>query len=283
MAALVEMITRVHRLFFDPTLLGSFVDNHDFERLAGMVNDQVIVKNAAVYPFVNDGIPFMYSGQEHGLRGGKDPMNREAIWLEGYPENTPLYHLFRSLNAARRAAIASNPLFLTTLMSARQIDNHTVSITKPPLLSTLSNYGSGSTAIPIYLSPLQTGYKPLLPVIDTISGQIFSTDPRGGLTIAIVRGEPRVFLPLCVHLGQAEGVTSWASMPLSVDTNIISKRPTLGSPSSPKAKRGTSMTNLFSWLGHGKGGSSMALACSSLFMKSRQTLKDWTVTHRLDL
>jgi glycosidase len=47
-----------------------------------------LVKNAAVYPFVNDGFPIVYMGQEHGLMGGEDPFNREAIWLQGYHQTS---------------------------------------------------------------------------------------------------------------------------------------------------------------------------------------------------
>lgn len=47
-----------------------------------------LVKNAAVYPLVNDGFPIIYMGQEHGYAGGEDPFNREAIWLSGFNTKT---------------------------------------------------------------------------------------------------------------------------------------------------------------------------------------------------
>ena len=62
---LVEMVQRIHRLLPDPTTLGCFLDNHDFPRYAGTVQDQVLVKNAAVFPFIGDGFPILYMGQEH--------------------------------------------------------------------------------------------------------------------------------------------------------------------------------------------------------------------------
>jgi len=30
------------------------------------------------WPFIGDGIPILYQGQEQGLMGGADPANREA-------------------------------------------------------------------------------------------------------------------------------------------------------------------------------------------------------------
>lgn len=123
------MIKHLHRLFPDPSSLGSFLEfvafiidriavtaerlidmlisNHDFPRFAGKTDDQAVrflrlltsknvlindiaqlIRNAMVYPFINDGYPILYSGQEHNLQGGDDPYNREAIWLFGYDESS---------------------------------------------------------------------------------------------------------------------------------------------------------------------------------------------------
>ena len=37
-----------------------------------------LVKNAMTWPFIQDGIPILYYGQEQGYTGGADPANREA-------------------------------------------------------------------------------------------------------------------------------------------------------------------------------------------------------------
>lgn len=152
--------------------------------------------------------------------------------------------MFRTLNSARRSAITSHPAFLHTLMRPHQLNNHTIALTKPPLLTVLTNYGTPTPFVGIYLSPSQTGYKPLLPIIDVLSGQIYSTDPRGGLTIPILDGEPRVFLPLAVH----QGVTSeevWAS------TLRIDRGGKIGSPASPGSghRKRSSIHSVMSWFG----------------------------------
>nr|XP_031863707.1 uncharacterized protein CI109_000959 [Kwoniella shandongensis]KAA5530779.1 hypothetical protein CI109_000959 [Kwoniella shandongensis] len=251
---LVNMINTVHRLFPDPTTLGSFLDNHDFPRFAGITHDNTLVRNAMVYPFVNDGVPILYMGQEHGLTGGEDPFNREAIWLHGYDQTTTAYQFIRTLNAARRSASASHPPFHKTLVRPYQLDNHTIALSKPPLLSILTNYGSHSAAIGLHLSPEQTGFKPLLPVIDVVTNQIFSTDPRGGLTVTLVDGEPRVFLPLAVH----RGITSkdqWASVPLPKLElgELLGKRQSpLNSPGSPRSHlKRPSLGGMMSWFSSG--------------------------------
>ncbi|OCF59966.1 hypothetical protein L486_02639 [Kwoniella mangroviensis CBS 10435] len=249
-AELVDMITRVHRLFPDPTTLGSFLDNHDFPRFAGLTNDPSLIKNAAVYPFVNDGVPILYQGGEHGLRGGHDPLNREAMWLYGYSEITNAYAVIKALNQARRSAITSHPEFLTTLMKAYQLGNHTIALSKSPLLSVLTNYGSSVPAIGIHLNPEQTGYKPLLPLIDVLSGQIFSTDPRGALTVSLVNGEPRVFLPLSVHRGLS-GKAAWQALPNQIDLEMTMKLPSPGTERGHRMR--PSLSGLIGWWSSSRG------------------------------
>ncbi|ORY31951.1 glycoside hydrolase superfamily [Naematelia encephala] len=256
-AELVDMMGRVHRLLPDPTALGSFLDNHDFPRFAGQVGDPALVRSAAVLPFVNDGFPIVYMGQEHGLTGGHDPYNREAIWLYGYDSNMDMYNFFKTLNHARQIAITSHPTFLSTLSRPHQANNHTIAISKPPLLSVVTNTGSHVPAVGIYMAPSQTGYKPLLPIIDVLSEQILSTDPRGGLTVPIVSGQPRVFLPLSLYRDKSS-TESWAPNPMRIDNIETGSKSGHGSPTSPTSphahwKRG-SLDRVFSFFGSVSGG-----------------------------
>lgn len=121
---------------------------------------------------------------------------------KGKPQ--PTYNMIKSLNNARRIA-SSSPSF-PALLRPFQHGNHTIVMSKAPLLSILNNHGSsschitgGARAIPMHIPPSQTGYKGLLPVINVLTGRIYSTDPYGGLTITIVRGEPLVFIPLILY------------------------------------------------------------------------------------
>lgn len=195
-------------------------------------------------------------------------MNREAIWQYGYQEDTvglqtyvraffdiqPLYSLFRNLNAARRAAVTSNSEFLTTLLKPYELNNQSIAISKPPLLTILTNYGSRIAAVGLYVTSLQSGYKPLLPVIDITTGQIFTTDPRGGLAVPIVAGEPRVFLPLSVHRDPAgTEMESWYHT-VRIDVNSgLQASPSLSvSPTSPLSPSKGRARRMMSWLGSGK-------------------------------
>jgi alpha-amylase len=142
-------------------------------------------------------------------------------------------------------------------MRVVRFNSHTMVITKSPLLSVLTNYGSRSVPVVLPLTPAQTGYRPLIPVIDILSGHVFATDARGGLTVPIIAGQPRVFLPLSLHRG-LEG--EWAAVPgqLRIDTDV--RTPGSASPGSP-SKEGSrhgkqpSFGRMMSWLGMNKGGS----------------------------
>lgn len=57
---------------------GSFLENHDNARFQSHTTDSGLVANAVAWPFVNDGIPILYYGQEQGYQGAEDPYNREA-------------------------------------------------------------------------------------------------------------------------------------------------------------------------------------------------------------
>lgn len=161
--------------------------------------------------------------------------------------------MFRSLNAARRSAEASHPTFFTTQMHAYLLNNHTTAISKPPLLSILTNYGAHSAPLSLYITSAQTGFKPLIPVIDVLSGHVISTDPRGGLSVPILGGQPRVFLPLSVHSGVSPKA-EWQATFMGIDTKVRQ-----AGPSSPASPGGTSMRlrpslgGVISWFGSMSG------------------------------
>lgn len=138
-------------------------------------------------------------------------------------------------------------------MRAARLNPHAMVITKSPLVSILTNYGSRAAPVVLQISPAQTGYRPLIPVIDIISGHVFATDSKGGLTVPIIAGQPRVFLPLSLHRG-LEG--EWAGRPAMgrIDTDV--KTPS-GSPGSPgregRHAKSPSFGRVMSWLGMNKG------------------------------
>lgn len=156
--------------------------------------------------------------------------------------------MFRTLNIARRRAIESHPAFLTSLLRPFQLNTHTIVLSKAPLLTILTNAGSAIPATAVHVPPTQTGFRPLLPVIDVLTAQVFATDPNGGLTVPIVGGEPRVFMPLAVWTSRA-GRETWTPVPAKVDASVKTGDGASSASSPGMHRRTSSIGRVLSWFG----------------------------------
>lgn len=102
--ALSDLHDQMATAMKDTTLLGTFLDNHDQPRYASTVKDVGLISNAFAYPFVSDGVPILYYGQEQGFTGGGDPGNREPMWTSKYDTSVIGYKYAKQLNLLRKAA-----------------------------------------------------------------------------------------------------------------------------------------------------------------------------------
>ncbi|KAK0475231.1 glycoside hydrolase family 13 protein [Armillaria novae-zelandiae] len=166
-------------------MTGSFVENYDQPRFPSFIEDHSLIKNAITWPFIHDGIPIVYYGQEQGFQGGPVPSNHESYWSSDYHVyQKPLVQQITDLNAARKLAISSKRNFLTY-----------PAISKPPLLALLTNVGNSSTAtwtIPGDASLFLKGQT----LIDVLTCQSYNVDPvTGSLTVESRYGLPQVILP----------------------------------------------------------------------------------------
>lgn len=82
--------------------------------MPSFVRDPTLVANVMAYPFVSDGIPILYYGQEQGFSGGEDPANREPLWDSNYDETSDGYKFVQMLTAVRSAAGNASADFFTT-------------------------------------------------------------------------------------------------------------------------------------------------------------------------
>ncbi|KAH9921835.1 glycoside hydrolase family 13 protein [Amylocystis lapponica] len=153
-------------------MTGSFLENHDQPRFQSTTTDQALVKNAMTWPFVQDGVPILYYGQEQGYTGGADPANREALWLSGYVEDKPLI---------------AHVKFLPTTG-----DESTLAVSKPPMLALLTNGGASST--PTW-NVAGAGYSANEALVDVLSCTSFNADGNGGVSVKGSGGMPQVLLP----------------------------------------------------------------------------------------
>lgn len=86
--------------------LMSLLGSHDTERFLTLCHeDQNLAKLGATIQLTWPGAPSIYYGDELGMTGGKDPMNRKSMNWAGIEENQMLVH-YRKLIRARNSSIA---------------------------------------------------------------------------------------------------------------------------------------------------------------------------------
>lgn len=177
-------------------MTGSFVENYDQPRFPSFTKDESLIKNAVTWPFIHDGIPIVYYGQEQGFQGGAVPSNHEPLWSSYYRVyQKPLVQHMTNLNAVRKLAINSKQDFLTTQMTfIPQSNDNVIAVSKPPLLALLTNAGNSSTAT--WTIPEDAGlFLKGQTLIDVLTCQPYNVDPvTGSLTVESRYGLPQVIL-----------------------------------------------------------------------------------------
>ncbi|KAF8469430.1 glycoside hydrolase family 13 protein [Russula ochroleuca] len=172
---------------------GSFVENHDQPRLASLTKDSALIRNAMTFPFVHDGIPIVYYGQEQGYQGGTDPYNREALWFTAYQQEKSLVQHIRLMNAARKEAIEYSAAFLTTPMKFLAIEDHSMAISKPPILALFTNVG---TEIAQGVNwKVDAIFPPNELLVDVLTCTKVMADGQGGVNVPSAYGMPQVLMP----------------------------------------------------------------------------------------
>ncbi|KAG2065959.1 glycoside hydrolase family 13 protein [Suillus decipiens] len=192
LSALTTAVTQSQQLYASGAFMtGSFLDNHDQARFKHLVSDTALLANAAVWPFIHDGIPIIYNGQEQGLSGGYPPANHEAIWKTRYNNKSAEYLAFKNLNRARQIAITANTYFLTTPMEFLETNtNNTLAIWKPPMLTLLTNAGSTSARWNV----THKLFKSRQHIVDVLTCDVHVADEYGGVTVESPAGLPKVFM-----------------------------------------------------------------------------------------
>ncbi|KIK01831.1 glycoside hydrolase family 13 protein [Laccaria amethystina LaAM-08-1] len=194
-SALISSVTASQQSYSTPSVVGSFLENHDNPRFQSITQDISLVKNAMTWPFIQDGIPILYQGQEQGFTGGAEPSNREALWPTAFQmSNKPLVAHVTTLNAVRKAAAAANSSFLTTpLKFITQQDPSLLAVSKPPLIALLTNLGSNSTKSSTWVASGVASANEVL--VDVLSCATVKADGSGGVSVAVVGGLPQVLIP----------------------------------------------------------------------------------------
>lgn len=183
----------------DPSLLGTFSENHDQPRFASYTSDLSLAKNILAFTLLTDGIPIIYAGQEQHYNGNASD-DREATWLSGYSTSAPLVPFVTSLNKVRRAAInsASSGAYATARSDWFYSDDHTLGISKGQpgsnIVLAVSNLGESSGQVQIDLGTAH-GYAQGTTLVEILSCSNVEVGNNGDLKIALAGGVPQVLFP----------------------------------------------------------------------------------------
>jgi alpha-amylase len=218
----------------DPSLWGSFVENHDQVRFPYRNEDFALAKNLYAAAMLRDGIPIVYYGQEQHYHGGATPDNREALWLGvGYDIYSELYGWIQQTNKIRKHAADANANFLTTERTqALFYDDSSsggspvIAFRKAQLLTMYTNGGvNGANNVSYALGAAVTGYSVGQQLVDVLNCHSFQVDSNGRLNVQMPAGGlPRAFLPV----DQISGLCNNIDAPVSSATEVVTVDKNMG-------------------------------------------------------
>ncbi|KAF8916966.1 glycoside hydrolase superfamily [Mucidula mucida] len=147
---------------------------------------------------------------------------RDCLWFSGYETSKTLVEHVTSLNAARKLAISINKDFTSTASKfIDQSDESTLAISKPPLLTLLTNTGfsgSASWSIPSSASLFSKGDT----VVDVVSCNTYTVDSSSGdLSIKASSGLPKVIVPQSKLDGSVCSTTTDAALSVGANRTLI--------------------------------------------------------------
>lgn len=191
---LVNQVNTIKSDCKNSTLLGTFLENHDNPRFAGLTSDPSLRKNAIAFTILADGLPIIYEGQEQGYTGGADPANREAVWLSGYSTTSPLYTFISTVNQIRNQAIYKSVDYLSYMAYPIYYDSSTIAMRKGydgnQIIGVFSNLGASGASYTLTLG--NTGYVAGESVVETLSCTTVTTDSNSNIAVAMGAGLPKV-------------------------------------------------------------------------------------------
>lgn len=199
MSSLSTAISTVQKSCRDPTLLGTFSENHDNARFLSLTNDLHLNMNVIAFTILAGGIPIIYQGQEQGFAGGNDPSNREALWTSAFSTKSALYTLIASLNQIRNHEVFSNPTYLTSPTSVMYTDDHNIALRKGQIVSLFSNMGANATNYTLTLT--DQGFTANQGVVEIVSCKNLTVSKTGNLRVIVQQGMPQVII-LSIHFSE---------------------------------------------------------------------------------
>ncbi|KDO27882.1 hypothetical protein SPRG_07154 [Saprolegnia parasitica CBS 223.65] len=170
--------------YADPTILGSFVDNHDNPRFMHKYpNKQAQLRAATVFSLTTEGIPFVYYGTEQYYGGGVDPANREALWTN-LDTTSDLYKILSVVHRQRK----KSQIWLSPWVERYAADNF-YSFSRGAFLVALTN-SNAQQHVKVTYHPFKDG--------DIVCNIFWPKDDcqtvAGGVDIYLNNGESKIYV-----------------------------------------------------------------------------------------
>uniref|UniRef100_A0A7S3NW73 Glycosyl hydrolase family 13 catalytic domain-containing protein n=1 Tax=Euplotes crassus TaxID=5936 RepID=A0A7S3NW73_EUPCR len=187
MYTLRDVVNTDNEVFPDPTVLGTFVDNHDKARFLSYHSDQKNYQNLLVFNFFLQGIPIVYYGTEQSFNGGDDPWNRETLWGNMDTESEMYKFVTNMVNARKQFKVWEHPHI------ERYVNQDIYAFSRGDVLIATTNV---HTSFGVDITYLPDSYKEgdiLCNVLST--GNDCITVTNGSLNVHFDDGEPKVYVP----------------------------------------------------------------------------------------
>ncbi|RDA88845.1 hypothetical protein CP532_5468 [Ophiocordyceps camponoti-leonardi (nom. inval.)] len=185
--ALVDTHDAVSYAFSDPTVLGTFIDNHDVPRWLSQKNDHSLLKNVLTYVLLARGIPILYYATEQGYAGGHEPWNRESLWHTGFNTQSDLYRFISKVSSVRKAAGGMPDNDHVHLMV--EDTGYAWSRAGGNVIALTSNIGSGNSREYCVLTRRPHGVWR-----DAFCDREYIADDRGYICALVTNGEPIIMV-----------------------------------------------------------------------------------------
>jgi len=185
MTGIEEYYERAKRTWADQTLLGNFVDNHDNNRFLADSDNIRGFKSALAFSIAAEGIPMVYYGDEHAYHGGKDPLNREAMFQD-FNTDTDIYGFLKTINGARKTT-----KWYQYEQVQRFADEHIYAFSRGPVFFAFTNsHDEQDRRITYHNYPEGTTLCNIFHAGDCVKVE------GGSFSLVLKDGETKIFVPL---------------------------------------------------------------------------------------
>mmetsp|Transcript_8082 Transcript_8082/g.25367 ORF Transcript_8082/g.25367 Transcript_8082/m.25367 type:complete len:483 (+) Transcript_8082:2-1450(+) len=200
MYQLQSMLQQYQQAFSDPSVLGTFLDNHDNARFLHNQGDHTLYMNALLFTLFTQGIPVVYYGSEAGFSGGNDPANRESLWSAGFDTSGDLFKFI-----AKAIALRKQQRVWEEGQVQRYADDNFYAFTRGQLFVATTNVGSHGSDVsrPITYHPYAEGTK-LCELLRDPSDCV--TVSGGKFQVTLTQGLPKLYAPQSGEVAAADVV-----------------------------------------------------------------------------